>query len=205
MLTETQWVLVVAVLALIAVAGVAFALMRATRKRHEALRERFGPEYHRAVEDAGNVARAERELLAREKRVREQRLHPLSEGDRLRFAGDWSDVQTRFVDDPSGAVQGADELIRSVMLAQGYEVDTFEQRCADLSVDHAEVLQHYRAAHELAEVNRAGQADTEELRQAMVHYRALFADLLERPAGDGHAMHARAPERAEPPRGGLRH
>jgi hypothetical protein len=196
MLTETQWIVVLGVVALVTMAAIAFLLARSTRRRHAGLRSRFGPEYEREVEQHGSVSRAERELLSREKRIRKQHLHPLSESDRARSAASWRTVQARFVDDPSGAVQAADELIQSVMTGQGYDNESFDQRVADLSVDHAHVVQHYRAAHDLAETNRQGRADTEQLRQAMVHYRALFADLLEQqPDGDG----ALASEVASPP------
>jgi hypothetical protein len=181
MLTTTDWIALIVGIVLAAGATFAVIAARSARKRHAELRARFGPEYEREVEERGSVARAERELLAREKRVHKQELRPLPEADRIRFANDWRNVQTRFVDDPSGAVQTADELIKRVMLAQGYEIEGFDQRVADLSVDHAAVVQHYRAARDLAQANREGRANTEELRQALVHYRALFSDLLEQP------------------------
>lgn len=179
MLSESEWIIVVGVLALVVVATFALLVLRKAGRRHNLLKHRFGPEYDRAVAERGSVARGERELLAREKRVRKQELQPLAEADRARFSEQWRDVQARFVDDPSFAVQDADELIIGVMRAQGYDLASFEQRVADLSVDHADMVDHYRAAHELAEANREGRADTESLRQALVHYRALFTDLLE--------------------------
>jgi hypothetical protein len=161
-------------------------------RRHAELKRRFGPEYDRQVEERGSVARAERELLAREKRVHKQRLRPLADADRAHFSAEWRAVQARFVDDPSGAVTAAHDLIKEVMRARGYAIEGFDQRVADLSVDHAPVVQHYRAAHELAAANREGRANTEELRQAMVHYRALFANLLEEPGlPDGRLEEAR--------------
>lgn len=179
MLTTTQWTILAAVLAVLAVVAIALISARTSRRRHAVLKDRFGPEYDRAIEEHGNVARAERELAAREKRVRHQKLHPLQESDRDRFSNDWSEVQARFVDDPSGAVQAADELIKKVMLARGYQADKeFDERVADLSVEHANVVQHYRSARVLADANREGRANTEELRQAFVHYRELFTDLL---------------------------
>ena len=177
MLTETQTIALV-VLAVIAVAVIALFVARSSRRRHAGLKERFGPEYERAIEEHGSVAKAERELAAREKRVQHLKLKALSEEDRARYDADWSQVQTRFVDDPSGAVQEADELIKKVMLARGYSAEHFDQRVADLSVEHPTVVHHYRAARVLAEANREGRANTEELRQAFVHYRALFASLL---------------------------
>jgi hypothetical protein len=132
------------------------------------------------VQRLGSVKAAERELHERQRRVHKN-LRPLRQADRAQFAADWRNVQARFVDDPAGAVQSADALIHAVMVARGYESAPFEQRVADLTVEHAGVVQHYRAAHELASAQREGRADTEELRQAVVHYRALFADLLEQP------------------------
>jgi hypothetical protein len=115
--------------------------------------------------------------------MRNFRVRELPEADRIRYVSDWRRVQAQFVDDPSGAVRLADQLIKTVMLARGYAIDDFEQRVADLSVDHANVVQHYRAARVLADANREGRANTEELRQAFVHYRALFAELLQEPSG----------------------
>jgi hypothetical protein len=189
MLTSTQTIVIIALLALVAVAVTMLLAARSSRRRHGELRRRFGPEYEREVEQHG-VSRAERELVAREKRVHKQHLRPLSEPDRVRFSSDWNQVQARFVEDPSGAVQAADELIKSVMVARGYSADDFDQRVADLSVEHANVVQHYRAAHVLAEANREGRANTEELRQAVVHYHALFAGLLEKPEPDAQPQEA---------------
>jgi len=120
--------------------------------------------------------------------VHHLRLRSLPEADRVQFSADWRNVQTRFVDDPSGAVHAADDLIKDVMRACGYSVDRFDQRVADLSVEHANVVQHYRSARELADANREGRTNTEELRQAFVHYRALFADLLEQPELPGQQL-----------------
>jgi hypothetical protein len=190
MLSTTEWTVLLGVIALLAVAAIAFGMARYARRRHTALRGRFGTEYDLEVERHGSVSRAERELLAREIRMRKQRIHSLAEEDRLRFSADWHDLQARFVDDPWGAVHGADQLISSVMEAQGYEVESFDQRIADLSVDHSEVVRHYRAGHDLAVANREGRADTEQLRRAMIYYRALFSDLLEPHAPDDRAGHA---------------
>jgi len=162
-------------------ATIVIALILSTRKAdqlHLKLREKFGPEYERAVEDYGSEELAERALLTRAKRVRKLDLRELGSETRARHAGTWQSVQRMFVDDPGGAVHEADHLIKSVMRARGYPVEDFDQRVADLSVDHASVVQHYRAARALANANREGRANTEELRQAFVHYRALFADLL---------------------------
>jgi hypothetical protein len=188
MLTSTQWIILLAVLAVAVIAVIAIISARSSRKRHADLQHRFGPEYDRVVAEQGSVARAERELAAREKRVDHLKLRPLPESELVQFSADWRNVQTRFVDDPSGAVQAADELIKSVMLARGYEAERFDQRVADLSVEHANVIQHYRAAGVLADANREGRANTEELRQALVHYRALFSDLLEQPQTSGQQL-----------------
>jgi hypothetical protein len=181
MLTSTQWLVLLVLLAVVAVVAIALLTARSTRRRHAELKSRFGPEYERALEQHGSVSRAERELLAREKRVHHLSLRSLPEAERLRYTANWDNVQTRFVDDPSGAVQQADDLIKAVMVARGYSLEHFDQRVADLSVDHADVVQHYRAARVLSDANREGRANTEELRQAFVHYRALFTDLLEQP------------------------
>lgn len=181
MLTSDQWLAVIAVLAVLAVAAVVLMSTRSSRRRHSDLKRRFGPEYDRAVQEYGSEAKAEKELAARERRVRSQKLRTLSESDREQFSSNWRDVQARFVDDPSGAVTAADELIVQVMLARGYSKSDLDQRVADLSVEHAGSVEHYRAANVLAEANREGRANTEELRQAFVHYRALFADLLDQP------------------------
>ncbi len=178
--TAMLWILVALVAAAVLIVA-AIEVRRRNRIRGAELREKFGPEYDRAVEQYGSPARAERELAARTRRVEHLRFRELNQADRARFASAWSRIQGQFVDDPSGAVLAANELIKEVMRARGYPSDDFEQRVADLSVDHAGVVQHYRAARALAESSRNGQVHTEELRQAVVHYRALFADLLQEP------------------------
>jgi hypothetical protein len=179
MLTTEQLILIV--LALVVVVAIVFLASRSGAGRRERLRHRFGPEYDRAIEQYGSAAKAERALLQRAKRIASFRVAHLNDADRARFSASWRGVQARFVDDPSGAVHEANELIKAVMHARGYPVEDFEQRVADLSVEHGNVVQHYRAARVLAEANREGRANTEDLRQAFVHYRALFADLLEDP------------------------
>lgn len=181
MLTSDQWLAVIAVLAVLAVAAVVLMSSRSSKKRHSDLKRRFGPEYERAVQEYGSEAKADKELAARQQRVHRQKLRTLSETDRAQFSSDWRNVQARFVDEPSGAVTAADQLILQVMLARGYSKSDVDQRVADLSVEHAGAVEHYRAANVLAEANREGRANTEELRQAFVHYRALFADLLDQP------------------------
>jgi hypothetical protein len=175
---EMLWIIV----ALIAAAAVIVAVIvsrRRARLRSTELHRRFGPEYDRAVEEFGSPMKAERELAARTRRVEKLHFHELNSADRARYATTWRGIQEQFVDDPAGAVSGANGLIKDVMRARGYPIDDFDQRVADLSVDHASVVQHYRAARALAQASQDGQVRTEELRQAFVHYRALFADLLQ--------------------------
>jgi len=175
---ELMWI-VVAIVAIAVVAFAAVAVWRNNRrKQREDLAKRFGPEYERLMQEHGNVARVEQELQARAKRVSKLPIKELSDSERKTFTEAWRQTQERFVDTPSIAVRSAHDLVQQVMRARGYPVDDFDQRVADLSVDHAGVVEHYRAAHALHESNRQGEGNTEELRQAMVHYRALFSDLL---------------------------
>ena len=187
---EMTWV-GLAIVAIIVVAFAAAALWRTNRKKQRReLARRFGPEYDRVLSEKGSPTLAERELEARAKRVRQLPIKELSSGEQQSFGEAWRQAQERFVDTPLIAVRSAHELVQQVMRARGYPVDDFEQRIADLSVDHASVVEHYRAAHVLHQRNQSGQANTEELRQAMMHYRALFGDLLgtaER-APDSHRM-----------------
>jgi hypothetical protein len=170
------WILI-AVAAVLVVALVAYGGFRANRRKQ--LKDTFGPEYDRTVADAPTRKEAESELLERRKRHEEFDIRPLSPAARDGYVSLWEKTQARFVDDPEGAIEEADDLIQQVMRERGYPVDDFDTRAADLSVDHAEVVEHYRAGHLIAERNERGDADTEDLRQAMVHYRALFDDLLE--------------------------
>lgn len=171
-------VLVVIVLVIVAAAIVLIAL----RKRHSAaLRERFGPEYDRVLEREGDPRKAEGVLDFREKRREKFKISALSASDRRSYATRWNEVQSRFVDDPSGAVTVADSLVTDVMQARGYPIGEFEQRAADISVDHPVVVENYRSGHTIAMRHSSGQASTEDLRQAMVHYRTLFQELLDEP------------------------
>jgi hypothetical protein len=170
---------IVLVLLVLAVAVGAAAWMSMQRRRTEELRERFGPEYDHAVQELGDQHQAEAELQARQKRVERLKIQPLEPAERDRFVTAWRSTQAQFVDDPAGAIAEADRLVAEVMRARGYPVGDFEQRAADISVDHPDVLEHYRAAHTIALANERGQTNTEDLRQAMVHYRALFEELLE--------------------------
>jgi hypothetical protein len=175
--TAMQWTIVaLAAVALLIVAAI--AARRRALARSAALHQRFGPEYDRAVEEYGSSGRAERELAARARRVEHLQFRPLTDAERTRFESAWGRIQAQFVDGPAGAVMNANELIKEVMRARGYPVDDFDQRVADLSVDHPTVVQHYRAARALSDASRNGQPQTEDLRQAVVHFRALFSDLL---------------------------
>jgi hypothetical protein len=151
------------------------------RKKQQSsrLQQRFGPEYGRAVGDLGSRAKAESELKARESRVENLKIVALSAAEAARFSQAWSALQGRFVDNPKGVVLEADQLVRELMLARGYPVVDFERRAADISVDHPAVVDHYRAAQAIAVRDQRGEADTEEQRKAVVHYRALFDELLE--------------------------
>jgi hypothetical protein len=178
------WVVIVVVV----VAAIALAAWAGTRKRRtERLRQQFGPEYDRAVEESGRPRDAESELEHRRRRRDELDIHALSPGARARYADEWRGVQSRFVDDPSDAVAQADVLVTHVMRERGYPMDDFDQRAADVSVDHPRVVGDYRAAHDISVRSADGRVETEDLRQAMVHYRALFEDLLEEDEGQARA------------------
>lgn len=175
-----QNTMIVVAIAIVAVAVAMWLVWQ--RQRRSRLRDRFGAEYHREVERQGNLSRAEATLAAREKRVARLHIKPLLADDAARFSQQWRAIQTRFVDDPRGAVTEADKVVAEVMLARGYPIGDFEQQVADISVDHPDVVMNYRAAREIADEHARGRASTEDLRQAMVHYRALFRDLLDSPA-----------------------
>jgi len=178
-------VIVVAVAIIVALVVAGYQMAR--RKRTERLRQQYGPEYDRAIDEADSQRAAESELRDRAKRHDELELRTLDSNERADFERRWTDVQAQFVDDPSTAVRNADRLVVDVMSARGYPVDDFEQRADDLSVRHAEVTQRYREARRIAEANEDGRADTEDLRQAVTSYRALVQALL---AGDGDATGA---------------
>jgi len=166
---------VVALIALVIVV-VAVALIVKTQ-RSKRLRTRFGPEYQRAIEETGSATRAESRLEKLEKRVEGFKIRPLTQADRANFLAAWQEIQARFVDDPSGALSEADRLIQAIMAARGYPVTDFEQRAADISVDHPLVVEQYRAGHDISIRHSRGLASTEDLRQAMIHYRTLFTEL----------------------------
>jgi hypothetical protein len=152
------------------------------KRRTERLRAQFGgSEYDRAVKEDGSRRLAEAGLNERTARVESLNIRPLAESDRARFIESWRRVEARFVDGPGGAVTEADQLLGDVMSTRGYPVSDFEQRAADISVDHPLVLENYRTAHDIALRQRKGQANTEDLRQAMIHYRTLFEELVAQP------------------------
>jgi hypothetical protein len=163
---------VLAVLALV-------AWLMQHRNRSQRLQQRFGPEYARAVDHLGSRDKAEAELMARERRVERLHIAPLSPAVAARYAQEWKLLQSRFVDNPRGTLAEADRLVRELMLQRGYPMGDFERRAADISVDHAAVVDHYRAAHDIALRDQRDATDTEDLRMAVVHYRALFDELLE--------------------------
>ena len=174
MTTQTAIVLVAAVVVVVGL--LAWTFMR--QKRSLALKERFGPEYDHELRERGR-GRAEAELDRRARRVERLSIRPLPPGDRDRYAELWRNEQARFVDDPKSAVHEADHLVEEVMRRRGYPVGEFDQRAADISVDHPLVVENYRAAHDIAARLDRGNVATEDLRQAMIHYRTLFEDLLE--------------------------
>jgi hypothetical protein len=174
-MSNFEIILIVVVIAL----AVVVAWLLIVRQRSKHLRSRFGPEYQRAVTEMGGRTKAERDLERREKRVERLKIHPLAPATRDRFVEAWREDQARFVDDPKGAVEEADRLVAEAMTERGYPVADFEQRAADISVDHPHLVQNYRAAREIAVSQKSGRATTEDLRRALVFYRALFDELLE--------------------------
>ncbi len=185
--TPVLWIILgLAVLAIVVIAAI--AMRRRAQLQRAGLRERFGPEYERAVGEYGSEARAEHELAKRARRVEKFHFRDLTAAERTRFDAAWSALQAQFVDDPVRATAGANQLITEVMRARGYPIEDFDTRAADLSVDHPAVVQHYRAARALAQSSGNGMGSTEDLRQAIVHYRALFAELLQNLEPSTHAL-----------------
>ena len=179
---DSQTLMIVGItVALCALIG-AVVWLAVNKARTKRLKDHFGPEYDRVIQRTHNQNLAEAELQKREERVSKYRIVPLSAQDRASYRESWAAVQNRFVDDPQDAVKEGHGLIFEVMEKRGYPVSNFEQAAADLSVDYPTVVSHYRAASEIAARNRKGEVGTEELRQALVHYRALFHELLETPA-----------------------
>lgn len=176
MTSSTGTVIAVIVILLIIIGAVALA----RRNRSKSLQDRFGPEYQRAVrESGGSRSEAERELAKRQERVKRMHIEELPAGAKTRYTEEWRTVQTRFVDEPKAALVNADHLISNVMRDRGYSTENYDQSVADLSPDHPGVLQNYRVAHDITRRSETGEVTTEDLRQAMVHYRSLFDDLVE--------------------------
>lgn len=168
------------ILIVVVILAIAFAAwMFVQKQRTQKLRSQFGPEYDKAVGQHRDRSRAEAALEQRAKRVAQFHIRPLKNDERTRFAENWRKEQAMFVDDPRTAVAHADTLVQEVMKLRGYPVGDFEQNAADLSVDHPKVVTNYRAAHAIAVRDQAGEGSTEDLRQAMVSYRALFEELLD--------------------------
>lgn len=167
-------------LAVVVIVAIAAAIWLYQKKRQtDRLRSKFGPEYNRALSSEGDKKHAEQVLQEREARVEKLNIKALSASERQDFAQAWQQEQARFVDAPAVSVNNADRLVQQVMKARGYPVVDFEQRVADVSVDHPVVVENYRIAHDIAARNRDEEVSTDELRTAMIHYRALFSDLLE--------------------------
>jgi hypothetical protein len=180
-LSTTQIIIIVIAVAAVVVVVLGIALS-VRKSRTERLRTRFGSaEYNRAVTEGGDQRKAEAALNERTVRVERLHIRPLGAGDRTRFIESWARVQARFVDGPGSAVTDADQLLTDVMSTRGYPISDFEQRAADISVDHPLVLENYRAAHQSALRQSKGEADTEDLRQAMIHFRTLFEELVNEP------------------------
>jgi FtsZ-interacting cell division protein ZipA len=184
--TSTIIIMILAVAVVLAIAVAIWFYMQ--KQQTSRLRTKFGPEYNRAIRSEGDAKHAEQVLAERQKRVEKLNIRALNASERNDFAQAWQQEQARFVDEPSTAVGNADRLVQRVMKARGYPVSDFEQRVADVSVDHPVVVQNYRVAHDIAARGQNEEVSTEELREAMIHYRALFADLLHdggvRPAGE---------------------
>jgi len=174
--TQT-WIILVGVVVLALIAFAAWFFYK--KKQSHRLQQRFGPEYGRTVDELGTQTKAESELKAREKRVERLNIVPLAPSEAARFSQAWKVLQGRFVDNPKGVVVQADKLVRELMQKRGYPMGDFERRAADISVDHPAVVDHYRAAQAIAVRDERSEADTEELRKAVVHYRTLFDELLE--------------------------
>jgi hypothetical protein len=172
------WVWIVIVVAAVVLIAAALWLLQQRRTRTQ-LREGFGPEYDRTVEEADSRRKAEAELRERQERREQLDIRPLTPAARDRYLDRWRETQARFVDDPGSAVGEADRLVQELMSERGYPTDDFEQRAADISVDHPQVVENYRTAHGIAMSHQRGEASTEDLRQSLVHYRSLFEELLE--------------------------
>ena len=174
-----SWIVIAVAVVIVVALAMLIARSASRRKRTERLKNHFGPEYDRAVGESGEQGTAEKELVARERERQKLDIVVLTPESRAKYAEHWRAVQTAFVDNPSRAVGDADRLVTQVMRERGYPVDDFDQRAADISVDHPNVVDHYRAAHIIHLAQEKGDIGTEAQREAFVHYRALFEKLLE--------------------------
>ena len=170
--------MIIAVALIVVVLGIVLLPMLARRKRSDRLHEQFGSEYEHTVQVLGDEKKAQNELEERQKYVKALDIRPLSEIEHKRYTADWAAIQSKFVDEPGQAIVDADRLIMEVMQLRAYPIADFEQRAADVSVSYPELVSNYRAARVIALKNQEHQADTEELRQAMIYYRSLFDELL---------------------------
>jgi hypothetical protein len=177
-MSSMQIAVVVVVVVVVVVAVLVLAVLARFLSRRRALRARFGPEYDRVMSEHDGRGAGERELRDREQRHTELELRPLDPSSRERYVAAWEEIQIRFIDAPDQAVGRADVLVTELIAERGYPTGEFDQQVADLSVEHARPLDQYREAHDIHQANQRGEATTEQLRQALVHYRALFADLL---------------------------
>jgi hypothetical protein len=175
---NSTYIIIVVVLVLVVI-GAILAPIFARRKRSERLHDQFGSEYDHTVEAMGDEKKAHQELDERQKHVNSLNIQPLTVESRDRYLADWAAVQSRFVDEPGQAIVDADRLIVEVMQARAYPVSDFEQRAADISIQYPALVSNYRAAKEIATKNKQDEANTEELRQALIYYRSLFEELLE--------------------------
>jgi uncharacterized protein YneF (UPF0154 family) len=170
--------LIIIVVVVVVIVGVILGLVFSRRNRSTQLQEKFGPEYDRTVQSMGGEKKAQTELNERQKHVETLDIRPLSVSEHDRYLVEWTAVQSKFVDEPGQAIVDADRLIMEVMQIRGYPISDFEQRAADISVKYPALVSNYRGAREIANKNKLGQANTEELRQAMIYYRSLFEELL---------------------------
>lgn len=193
---QSDTVILIAIVA--GIAALAVILWAALRgRRTTALRERFGDEYDRTLAEQGERDRAEQALREREERVSQLHIRPLEPGERQAAIVEWREVKTVFVDSPVEAVHHADRLLASIMRTRGYPMADFDRRYEDLTVEHGEVARHYRDGHTITERHRLGEASTEDLRQAMIHFEALFDDLVNDPGPDATVRPLRARERTD--------
>jgi FtsZ-interacting cell division protein ZipA len=172
------WIAIIVAIVVVAVLVIAWLVSQ--QQRSKRLRSKFGPEYDHALDRTGDRRRAEEMLEKRQERVERLHIRDLAPEDQRRFSDAWRSTQAKFVDSPREAIADAERLVQEVMKARGYPIENFDQRAADISVDHPNVVSNYRSARDLAVKSDRGQASTEDLRQAMIHYRALFEDLLGR-------------------------